>query len=48
MMKEIIIEVIILLPRHAARVEAFVFSLFTRGKMCIFNEARVLSISCIW
>lgn len=47
MMKERTTEVIILLPRNAARVEAFVFSLFTRGKMCIFNEARVLSISCM-
>ena len=43
-MKERTTAVIIL---NAARVQAFVFSLFTRGKMCVFNEARVLSISCI-
>lgn len=35
------------MPRHAARVEAFIFPLSTRGEMSLFNdESTVPSTSC--
>lgn len=32
------------MPRHAARVEAFVFPLSTRGEMSLFNDKSTGSI----